>query len=97
MAEPICGSILRAGLRAKGYAPASIVQLWWAETWAPALVDRDHGWPVRQRLALPRQTDSTGLFVTTALRRPSQRQQFVKLLHGPTIDALGEDAGQVSL
>jgi hypothetical protein len=40
-----------------------------------------------------RDRDSSGLLAVATLRPPSPRQQFVELLHRPTIDELCEDVG----
>src|SRR6201987_4939822 len=41
--------------------------------------------------------ESGGLLVAARLVSPSPGQQGVELLHGPTIDELGEDVGQIGL
>ena len=48
------------------------------------------------RTAAPNR-DSSGLLIAAALRGPSPGQKFVELLHGPTVDELCEDVGQISL
>ena len=41
--------------------------------------------------------DSGGVLVAAALRGPGPWQQLVKLLHGPAVDELCEDIGQIGL
>src|SRR6516165_1377333 len=91
---------------ARCYAPASIVEILRAD--APAAgapldfgkMRRSGEAPTPQqrapRAAAPKR-HSSGLLIATTLRRPGPRQQLVELLHGPTVDELCEDVGQIGL
>src|SRR5215472_14539096 len=57
---------------------------------ALTLQQRAVRWPAPNRA-------SGGLLIAAALRRPGPRQQLVKLLHGPAVDELCEDVGQIGL